>query len=182
MLDPQKRWRPLPDKPDYAGFLSFGGVPLAQEPEDLAGVDVAIVGAPTDDLVSDRPGTRFAPRAIRSAGCPPGPHLEAGVDAFAELKIVDYGDAPVVPADPAASHAAIERIVGEVVDAGVLPVTLGGDHSITQSCIGAIAARRGVSPRTVANQIARLFAKLRVGSRLTLAIAVRGASFTPASR
>jgi len=46
----------------------------------------------------------------------------------------------------------------------------------------AIAARRGVSPRTVANQIARLFAKLRVGSRLTLAIAVRGASFTPASR
>jgi agmatinase len=143
VLDPQKRWRPLPDKPDYAGFLSFGGVPLTQEPEELAGVDVAIVGAPTDDLVSDRPGTRFAPRAIRSASCPPGRHLEAGVDAFAELRIVDYGDAPVVPADPVASHAAIERIIGEVVDAGALPVTLGGDHSITEPCIAAIAARRG---------------------------------------
>ncbi len=143
MLDPQKRWRPLPDKPDYAGFLSYGGVPLAQEPEELAGVDVAIVGAPTDDLVSDRPGTRFAPRAIRSASCPPGPHLEAGVDAFAELRIVDYGDAPVLPADPVASHAAIEQIVGEVVDAGALPVTLGGDHSVTEPCVGAIAARRG---------------------------------------
>ena len=101
MLDPQKRWRPLPDKPDYAGFLSFGGLPLTQEPAELAGVDVAIVGAPTDDLVSDRPGTRFAPRAIRSAACPPGPHLEAGIDAFAELRIVDFGDAPVVARQPA---------------------------------------------------------------------------------
>ncbi len=143
MIDPQRRWRPLPDKPDYAGFLSFGGAPLVQEPERLAGVDVAIVGAPMDDLVSDRPGTRFAPRAIRAASCPPGPHLEAGLDAFAELSIVDYGDAPVVPADPVASHAAIARTVGEVVDAGALPVVLGGDHSITEPCVAAIAERRG---------------------------------------
>jgi agmatinase len=143
VIDPQRRWQPLPDKPDYAGFLSFGGAPLAQEPEQLAGADVAIVGAPTDDLVSDRPGTRFAPRAIRAASCPPGPHLEAKVDAFADLRIVDYGDAPVVPADPVRSHAAIESLVGEVVDAGVLPIVLGGDHSITEPCITAIARRRG---------------------------------------
>jgi agmatinase len=143
MLDPQERWRPLPDKPDYAGILSFAGMPIAHVPEHLGGVDVAIVGAPTDDLVSDRPGTRFAPRAIRAASAPPGPHLEAGIDAFAELRVVDYGDAAVIPADPDATRAAIERIVGEVVDAGALPVTLGGDHSITEPCIGAIAARRG---------------------------------------
>ena len=74
-IDPLARWRPLPDKPDYAGFLSFGGAPIAQEPAHLEGVDVAIVGAPMDDLVSDRPGTRFAPRAIRAASCPPGAHL-----------------------------------------------------------------------------------------------------------
>lgn len=143
MIDPQKRWWPLLDKPDYAGFLSFGGVPIVQDPEGLAGVDVVIVGAPTDDLVSDRPGTRFAPRAIRSASCPPGAHLEAGIDAFAELRIVDYGDAPVVPADPSASHAAIERTVGEVLEAGALPITLGGDHSITEPCIAAVASRQG---------------------------------------
>jgi agmatinase len=143
MIDPQERWRPLPDKPDYAGFLSFGGVPITQDPVALADFDVAIVGAPTDDLVSDRPGTRFAPRAIRAAGCPPGAHLEAGVDAFAALRIVDYGDAPVVPANPEATRAAIERVVGEVVDAGAIPVTLGGDHSITEPCIAAIARRRG---------------------------------------
>src|SRR5580765_705081 len=132
MIDPQRRWRPLDDKPDYAGFLSFGGALLAQEPEHLAGVDVAIVGAPTDDLVSDRPGTRFAPRAIRAASCPPGPHLEAKVDAFRELRIVDYGDAPVLPADAARSHTAIEATVGEVLAAGLIPIVLGGDHSIAE--------------------------------------------------
>ena len=143
MLDPQKRWRPLPDKPDFAGILSYAGAPIAQDPEELRGVDVAILGAPTDDLVSDRPGTRFAPRAIRAASCPPGPHLEAKVDAFAALRIVDYGDAPVIPADPVRTHEAIARTVGEVVDAGALPVTIGGDHSITEPCVGAISERRG---------------------------------------
>jgi hypothetical protein len=142
-IDPLARWRPLPDKPDYAGFLSFGGAPIAQEPAHLEGNDVAIVDAPMDDLVSDRPGTRFAPRAIRAASCPPGPHLEAGIDAFAELRIVDYGDAPVLPADPMHSHEAISKLIGEVVDAGVVPVTLGGDHSITEPCVSAVAARRG---------------------------------------
>ncbi len=138
-----KALAPAPGQARLRGFPLVRRAPLTQEPEQLAGVDVAIVGAPTDDLVSDRPGTRFAPRAIRSASCPPGAHLEARVDAFAELRIVDYGDAPVLPADPIASHAAIERIIGEVVDAGALPVTLGGDHSITESCIAAIAARSG---------------------------------------
>jgi agmatinase len=65
------------------------------------------------------------------------------VDAFEALRIVDYGDAPVIPADPEATHAAIERIVGEVVDAGVVPVVLGGDHSITEANVRAVASRRG---------------------------------------
>ena len=63
MIDPLERWRALglPDKPDYAGLLTFAGVPYTQDPRQLAGVDVAVIGAPTDDLVSDRPGTRFGP-------------------------------------------------------------------------------------------------------------------------
>ncbi len=139
MIDPLERWRQYGEKPDFAGPLSYGGAPLTQDPALLAGFDVAIVGAPTDDLVSDRPGARFAPRAIRAASCPPGPHLESGVDAFAELKIVDYGDAPVLPADAARTHAAIEQTVREVVDAGVLPIVLGGDHSIAEPDIRACA-------------------------------------------
>jgi agmatinase len=145
MLDPQARWRALglPDKPDYAGLLTFGGVPATDDPAELAGVDAAVIGAPTDDLVSDRPGARFGPRAIRAASCPPGPHLEARIDAFAELRVVDYGDAAVVPADPARTHAAIEALVREVADAGVVPIVLGGDHSITEANVRGVAAGRG---------------------------------------
>ena len=143
MIDPLERWRQYGEKPDYAGPVSYGGAPYTQDPALLAGFDVAIVGAPTDDLVSDRPGTRFGPRAIRSASCPPGPHLEAKIDAFAELRIVDYGDAPVLPADPARTHAAIEDTVGEVLDAGLIPIVLGGDHSIAEPDMRACAKRHG---------------------------------------
>jgi agmatinase len=145
VIDPLERWRALglPDKPDYAGLLTFGGMPYAQDPAELAGVDVAIVGAPTDDLVSDRPGTRFAPRAIRAASCPPGPHLEVGIDAFAELRVIDFGDAPVVPADPAGSHTAIEALVREVAEAGAIPIVLGGDHSIAEADVRAVASVHG---------------------------------------
>ena len=145
MIDPIERWRELglPDKPDYAGLLTYAGMPYTQDPAELVGVDVAVVGAPTDDLVSDRPGTRFGPRAIRAASCPPGPHLEAKVDAFEELRVVDFGDAAVVPADPVTTHAQIEHTVGQVVTAGALPVVLGGDHSITEPTVSAVAARHG---------------------------------------
>ena len=142
-LDPLERWREYGEKPDYAGPLSFGGAPYTQDPAELADADVAIVGAPTDDLVSDRPGTRFAPRAIRAASAPPGPHLEAWVDAFAELKVVDFGDAPVIPADVERSHRAIEQTVQQVLAADAVPIVLGGDHSITEPEVLACAALHG---------------------------------------
>ena len=143
MIDPVERWRRYGEKPDYAGLLTYGALPYTQDPAELEAVDVAIVGAPTDDLVSDRPGARFGPRAIRAASCPPGPHLEAKVDAMAELRMIDYGDAPVVPADAARTHEAIERTVGEVVSADAIPIVLGGDHSIAEPDIRACAARHG---------------------------------------
>jgi agmatinase len=143
VIDPLERWRRYGEKPDYAGLLTFGSLPYTQDPAELEGVDVAIVGAPTDDLVSDRPGARFGPRAIRAASCPPGSHLEAKVDAMAELRLLDYGDAPVVPADADRTHEAIERTVGEVVAAGAIPIVLGGDHSIAEPDIRACAARHG---------------------------------------
>src|SRR5205085_7600966 len=67
VIDPLERWREYGEKPDFAGLLTFGGLPYTEDPAELAGIDVAVVGAPTDDLVSDRPGTRFGPRAIRAA-------------------------------------------------------------------------------------------------------------------
>jgi agmatinase len=143
VIDPLDRWREYGEKPDFAGLLTFGGLPYTEDPAELGGMDVAIVGAPTDDLVSDRPGTRFAPRAIRAASCSRGPHLEAKVDAFAELRMVDFGDAPVLPADAARSHQAIEATVGQVLAAGAIPIVLGGDHSIAEPDIRACATAHG---------------------------------------
>jgi agmatinase len=118
-------------------------VPSTQDPAELEGFDVAIVGAPMAELVSDRPGARLAPRAIRAASSPPGPHLEVGVDALAELRVVDFGDAPIIPAAPERSHAAIEATVGQVLAAGALPAVLGGDHSITEPALRACAGVHG---------------------------------------
>jgi agmatinase len=143
VIDPLERWAQYGEKPDYAGLLTFAGAPYTQDPAELAGFDVAIVGAPMDDLVSDRPGARFAPRAIRAASCPPGPHLEVKLDAFAELRVVDFGDAPVIPADPAVSHDAIRATVAAALAAGALPVVLGGDHSVTKPAVEAVAEARG---------------------------------------
>jgi agmatinase len=143
MIDPQERWAQYGEKPEYLGLLTFAGVPYTEDPAELDGFDVAIVGAPMDDLVSDSPGTRFAPRAIRGAGFGPGRHLEAKLDPFAELRVVDFGDAPVIPADAVRSHAAIEATVGQVLAAGALPFVLGGDHSITEPAVRACAAAHG---------------------------------------
>jgi agmatinase len=144
MIDPLRRWAADGEKPDYAGLLTFAGLPYTEDAGELAGADAAIVGAPIDDLVSDRPGARFGPRAIRAASCPAGPHLEAGVDALGEaLRVIDFGDAPVVPADPARSHRAIEETVGAVLAAGAIPIVLGGDHSIAEPDVRACSAVHG---------------------------------------
>ena len=143
MIDPLERWAQYGEKPDYAGLLTFSGTVYSQDPAELAGFDVAIVGAPMDDLVSDRPGARLGPRAIRAASCPPGPHLEAKVDALAELRVIDFGDAAVLPADPERSHAAIETTVAQVVGAEAIPVLLGGDHTISEPAVRAVAGAHG---------------------------------------
>jgi agmatinase len=142
MLDPGARWRGG-ERPDYAGLPTYGGMPYTEDPVELEGVDVAIVGAPFDDLVSDRPGTRYGPRAIRAATWGSGAHLEAKINPLTELRVVDYGDAPVVPADARRAHQAIEDTVAEIVRAGAVPLILGGDHSITEPDIRACAATHG---------------------------------------
>ena len=56
MIDPLERWAQYGEKPDFAGLAPFAGQPFTQDPAELRGVDVAVVGAPMDELVSDRPG------------------------------------------------------------------------------------------------------------------------------
>jgi agmatinase len=152
MIDPTNRWQKFGGKPTYAGLLTFASVPYTEDSSELCPGDVVIVGAPMDDLVSDRPGTRYGPRAIRaadgsravrSAGGSRSWHVGAEIDPFTQVRVIDFGDAPVVPADPAESHKAIEATVSEVVAAGALPIILGGDHSIVMPDVAACAGRWG---------------------------------------
>ena len=133
-----------PEEPSYAGGATFQKVPLVLDADQLTGADVAFVGAPMDDLVTYRPGTRFGPREIRfasDAGAPEMYNLELGIDPFDELRIVDHGDAAVRPGDAHASHRAIREAVNHVLDAGAVPIILGGDHSIAFPDIASVASR-----------------------------------------
>ena len=132
-----------PDEPGYAGINTFQKTPLVLNPVELAGADVAILGAPMDDMVTHRPGTRFGPREIRSAldggGRPRAYNIDLGVDPFEHLKVVDHGDASVTPGSGEANHRAIKRAVTGIVNAGAIPIVLGGDHSISYPDVSAVA-------------------------------------------
>jgi agmatinase len=138
------RLRPIKvDEADAHVARVVNATPAAMVKITISSEPSVVVGAPADDLVSDRPGTRFGPRAIRAASSPSGPELETSVDAISELRVVDFGDAPVLPADPTRSHAAIEATVAQVLAAGAIPVIIGGDHSISEPDVRACAAAYG---------------------------------------
>jgi agmatinase len=132
---------------------SFHKLPWVTDESELAssGVDVAIVGAPIDDGTSARPGARFGPRAIRQApyhwGTDVAWSIQLDVEPFAVLKVVDAGDAPVVPSRLARGLRVIHEKVWRVARTGVIPIVLGGDHSITYPSAAAVARHR--HPRKV---------------------------------
>jgi agmatinase len=134
------------DLPIYVGPSTFSNLPWVSDPAELEArrADVAIVGAPFDDMVTHRPGTRFGPRAIREAQYTSGSlnSLQLDVRPFEELTVVDAGDANVVPAFWERGHAMIYRKVREVAATGAIPIVLGGDHSITWPSASAIAEVR----------------------------------------
>jgi agmatinase len=111
---------------------------------DVAGLDVAIVGIPYDGGTSYRPGARFGPRHVRDHSSlirPWNPVLE--VSPFDHLRIADYGDVDVAPISIDETFAAIERDVGALVAANVIPLAVGGDHSTTLPVLRALARRHG---------------------------------------
>lgn len=141
------------DAPGHAGLgPTFCGQPLVLDPADLAGVDVAVVGAPFDDGTSNRPGARYGPRAIRA--CDDGgrhgrPDLRTGLDPLAVLDVVDHGDATPHPGDLERSHESLAGTLRDVLDAGAMPLVLGGDHSLALPTLRVLAERFGADGYTV---------------------------------
>src|SRR5262245_4944821 len=111
---------------------------------DLKGVDVAILGVPFDSGTSYRSGARLGPREIRAQSSLIRPYSYfQKVSPFETLTVVDAGDVDAPPVGIEKAFDAITSGVTRIVEAGTLPLVVGGDHSITLPCLRAVAAKHG---------------------------------------
>lgn len=128
--------------PPYAGIPTLLDAPvrtLDSDDTSLIGLEVALYGVPMDLGVTNRNGARFGPRALRSIERV-GPYNDAlGCAPVMEMSVADIGDVPMQSRfDLAQSHADIEAFVTRIVDAGVIPLGVGGDHSISHPILRAV--------------------------------------------
>lgn len=124
------------------GPPTFGGHPLALTKEDLVAgkIDVAIVGAPLNMGSGWRDSGSRATTRIRMLGWPMGSHDQyVQVDAAKVLKIVDYGDIAIDNNSTERSMQHVREVVREIVEAGAIPVIIGGDHSLEYPNVAALA-------------------------------------------
>ena len=128
--------------PRYTGIRTFARCPFVADTLDE--VDVAVLGIPFDTATTMRPGARFGPAAIRDASVLLRPwHPAQEVDVFASLSIVDAGDLAVTPGNAERTAGQIAAQLEPVVRHGVVPLVLGGDHSIVLGELRAHAAVHG---------------------------------------
>jgi len=129
-------------EPTYAGALSFMRRKFSK---NVKGADALVWGIPFDAAVSNRPGARFGPQAIRRASAifDVDPQYPFGLDLFENLAVVDYGDCLLDYGNHHKTPAAIEREAARILkDAGFL-LSLGGDHFVTWPLLKAHAALHG---------------------------------------
>lgn len=120
------------------GIASFAKTPICTNLDELA-ADIAIIGAPCDIAIQGRSGARLGPRGIRMQSTrfsysPEGSYDPERDDFYVSTRrwrIVDCGDADIIPGDLEGTFANIEAAVRKIVDRRAMPVVLGGDHSIT---------------------------------------------------
>ena len=113
--------------------------------KDLEGVDIAVTGIPFDHSVTNRPGTRLGPRAIREASALQAfdPPYGWGYDALRELTIVDYGDLAFDYARISDFPDTLTQHIRGILNAGAASITLGGDHYISFPILKAYAEKYG---------------------------------------
>ena len=125
------------ESPRFGQIATFMLLPAVPSPADL---DVALLGIPYDGGTSYRTGARFGPRAVREqSSLIRSWHPVLKVHPFERLRIADCGDVDVVPISIERTYEAITRRIDEVVAAGAIPVSVGGDHSITLGILRAVA-------------------------------------------
>lgn len=132
----------------YAGvptFLSAPYMQVAADEPDFGNLQVAITGVPMDLGVTNRPGSRFGPRALRAIErIGPYNHVLGTAPLF-DLRAADIGDVPFQSRYRLElSHDDIEKRIGQIVDAGVAPLCVGGDHSMTHPILKAVGKKQPV--------------------------------------
>lgn len=130
----------------YEGIASFLDAPLmldAASTGDFSGIDIPLIGIPMDLGVTHRPGSRFGPRAVRNIERIGPYHHVHKIVPRAETGIADIGDIPFRSRySLEESHADIEAYFTPVAEAGLRPVSIGGDHSITLPILKALGKNR----------------------------------------
>lgn len=127
--------------PRFAEIKTFMRLPNVKTTENI---DYAILGVPFDTGTTYRPGARFAPSAIRDISSLVKPYnVPQKVNVVDELSGVDYGDISVIPGFIEESYEKITEGLQPIVEAGAIPICLGGDHSITLGELRAIAKVHG---------------------------------------
>jgi agmatinase len=123
--------------PMFGPDVTFLGVERCDvnDPASYASADVVVLGAPFDGGTSARPGARFGPQAIRTTDYLPHdgsrPSLPLRVDGLQDLVVLDAGDVEMYSGDIERSLGLLEAAVTTVASNGAIPLTLGGDHSVT---------------------------------------------------
>jgi agmatinase len=128
--------------PTYAGALSFM---RRRYTKNLKNVDAVVWGIPFDAAVSNRPGARFGPQAIRRASVvmDNDPQYPFHLDLFEKMAVIDYGDCRLDYGNHQKTPATIEREAAKILKSGAFLLTLGGDHYVTWPLLKAHAAVHG---------------------------------------
>lgn len=128
--------------PRFANIATFFRSKYSPEPRDWKELDIALVGVPYDGGSTNRPGARTGPRGVREMStnlAPWSPSLD--VNPFLRCNIADVGDAWVSkPFDLEPSLAQIQDFYEGLHAAGVTPISIGGDHSVSLPILRAVAA------------------------------------------
>ncbi|MGA0539489.1 agmatinase [Neotabrizicola sp. VNH66] len=129
------------EMPRFGGPVTFMRLPAQATAE---GLDVAFVGVPMDIGTSNRPGTRLGPRQIRDESRMLRPYnMATGAAPFDHLQCADTGDVPINTFDLKKSVEIIAAHHAGILAAGAIPLTMGGDHTLTWPILRAMRDRHG---------------------------------------
>lgn len=130
------------ESPRFCGPRTFMRLPYVEQLDN--DMDFVVMGIPFDTGVSFRSGARFGPGAIRDFSILLRPYNpEQNVHIFDNISGVDYGDIPIIPGYIEDTYQKIEEGLKPVLDRGIIPISLGGDHSITLGELRAVAEKYG---------------------------------------